>query len=96
MTMLVRQCPNLPCDILFEKDEWQSLYITVKQESPPENPPTLDAAMDMIAKLGGYLGRSSDDPPGAKTIWIGIQRMRDFTLAINGYKQATACSQIYV
>ena len=89
MTMLAREYPDLPCDIIFEKDEWQSLYVTVKQETPPETPPTLDAAMDMIAKLGGYLGRASDGPPGAKTIWIGMQRMRDFTLAINGYKKAS-------
>ena len=96
MTMLAREYPDLPCDIIFEKDEWQSLYVTVKQETPPETPPPLDAAMDMIAKLGGYLGRASDGPPGAKTIWIGIQRMRDFTLAINGYKKASVYDQSYV
>lgn len=96
MTMLAREYPNLPCDIIFEKDEWQSLYVTVKQETPPEIPPTLAAAMEMIAKLGGYLGRTSDGPPGVKTIWIGIQRMRDFTLAINGYKKASVCDQSYV
>ena len=96
MTMLARQCPDLPCDIVLEKDEWQSLYITVKQEPPPETAPTLDTAMGMIAKLGGYLGRRSDGPPGTKTVWIGMQRMRDFTLAINGFKKTSVCSQSYV
>ena len=53
MTMLARQCPELPCDVIFDEDEWQSLYITVKQASPPKRPPTLNAAIDMIATLGG-------------------------------------------
>ncbi len=35
----------------------------------------------MIAKLGGFLGRKSDEHPGPKVMWIGMQRMRDFTLA---------------
>jgi hypothetical protein len=91
MTMLARQCPDLPCDVVLEEAEWQSLYITVKKEPPPETPPTLNDMIDMIAKLGGYLGRNGDGPPGTKTVWIGIQRRRDFTLAINSYKKATAC-----
>ncbi len=88
MTMLARQCPELPCDVILDEDEWQSLYITVEQAPPPKSPPTLNAAIDMMATLGGYLGRKNDGPPGTKTVWIGIQRMRDFTLAINGYKKA--------
>ncbi len=88
MTMLARQCPELPCDVILDEDEWQSLYITVKQAPPPQSPPTLNAAIDMIATPGGYLGRKNDGSPGTKTIWLGIQRMRDFTLAINGYKEA--------
>ena len=35
----------------------------------------------MIAKLGGFLGRKSDKYPGAKVMWIGMQRMKDFSLA---------------
>ena len=96
MTMLARQCPDLPCDVVLDENEWQSLYITVKQEPPPEAPPTLNATIDMIAKLGGYLGRKGGGSPGTKTVWIGIQRMRDFALAINGYKKASLCNQTYV
>jgi len=35
----------------------------------------------MIAKFGGFLGRKSDGHPGTKVMWIGMQRMKDFTLA---------------
>ena len=86
--LLARQCPELPCEVILDEDEWQSLYIPVKQAPPPKSPPTLNAVIDMLAKPGGYLGRKNDGPPGTKTVWIGRQRMRDFTLAINGYKEA--------
>ena len=88
MTMLARQCPQLPCDVILDEAEWQALYITVKRTPPPLTPPTLAEAIDMMAKLGGYLGRKNDGPPGTKTVWIGIQRTRDFTLAIIGYKES--------
>ncbi len=35
----------------------------------------------MIATLGGFLGRKSDGEPGVKVMWIGMQRMKDFTMA---------------
>ena len=36
------------------------------------NPPTnLGAAVGLVAKLGGYLGRSNDPPPGHQLImWV--------------------------
>jgi transposase Tn5 family protein/transposase-like protein len=70
-----RACPELSCGILFELDEWQSVYAVVKKSQPPENPPNLDEFMSMIATLGGYRGRKSDGPPGMKVVWIGIQAM---------------------
>jgi hypothetical protein len=45
------------------------------------HPPALNEIIFMIAKLGGFLGRKSDGYPGSKIMWIGIQRMKDFTLA---------------
>lgn len=35
----------------------------------------------MIAKLGGYLGRKNDAPPGIKAMWIGMTRLCDLSLA---------------
>jgi hypothetical protein len=35
----------------------------------------------MIVTLGGFLNRKSDGYPGPKVMWIGLQRMKDFTLA---------------
>ena len=40
----------------------------------------------MIARLGGYLSRKNDGPPGPKSIWIGLQRMRYFVLILDAIK----------
>jgi hypothetical protein len=81
LTMLGRTCPDIDCNAVFEKNEWQSVYVIVKKKPPPKKPPTLNEIILMIAKLGGFLGRKYDGYPGTKVMWIGIQRMRDFTLA---------------
>ena len=40
----------------------------------------------MIAKLGGYLDRQHDGPPGPKALWLGFQRMADFAMAWKAFK----------
>lgn len=81
LTMLGRNCPDLSCDIVFEENEWKSVYAVYKRKRPPSTPPKLNEIILIIAKLGGFLGRKSDGHPGATVMWIGIQRMRDFTIA---------------
>ena len=39
----------------------------------------------MIAELGGYLNRKGDGDPGPQTMWIGLQRMRDFAAAWSAF-----------
>ncbi|MFC1863927.1 IS4 family transposase [Thermodesulfobacteriota bacterium] len=42
VTMLGRSYPNLPCDVLFDEEEWKAVYIVVKQVPPPTKAPPLD------------------------------------------------------
>ena len=89
--MLGRSCPNIPCSAVFEDEEWQAAYIVVCRKAPPKAPPNLDKMVRMIASLGGFLNRKGDGYPGPQTIWIGIQRNRDFVIAMeaqNVIKQA--------
>jgi hypothetical protein len=81
LTMIGRNFPDMDCSVVFETNEWQSVYAIVTKKSPPKKPPKLNEIILMIAKLGGFLGRKSDGYPGIKVMWIGIQRMRDFTVA---------------
>ncbi len=43
---------------------------------------TVRAFVDGVAKLGGYLGRKGDGPPGWQTLWRGYQRLADMLLGI--------------
>jgi hypothetical protein len=67
-----------PCDIVLKNYEWQALYCMAhKTPIPPKEPPTLKAAILMIAKLGGFLGRKGDGDPGVTVIWRGMSRLND-------------------
>jgi hypothetical protein len=44
----------------------------------------------MVASLGGFLNRKSDGFPGPKTLWIGLQRVADFVLALEAQRSVGA------
>ena len=75
--MLGRECPDLPCDVAFDEDEWKTVYSVVKRQPPPRKPPSLKTMVGLVASLGGYLGRKGDGEPGPKAVWVGMQRMTD-------------------
>lgn len=77
---LGRECPDLPCDVVFEEAEWRAVYHVVKHRKAVEKP-TLGEMVKLVASLGGYVGRKGDGPPGAQSMWQGIMRARDFALA---------------
>ncbi len=87
LAMLGRKCPNLSCDAVFDTEEWQAVYIVTKKAHPPQRPPRLNEMVKMIASYGGYLNRTGDGEPGPKTLWIGLQRVRDFVLGVNAQKE---------
>jgi hypothetical protein len=76
LTMLARETPNAPCTVYFSDDEWKALCCyTTKKPIPPQEPPTLAAAVDMVGAMGGYLRRKNDPPPGTQALWRGLQRL---------------------
>jgi Transposase DNA-binding/Transposase Tn5 dimerisation domain len=79
--MLGRECPKMRCDVVLTEAEWKSVYVIVTNEDAPAKAPLLSDMVKMIAELGGYLNRKHDGPPGPQTMWIGLQRMRDFAIA---------------
>lgn len=81
VTMLGRECPNVPADVLFSAAEWQSVWQIARDEPPPPSPPSLGEFLPVLASLGGYLARRGDPPPGPQALWIGMRRMSDFAHA---------------
>lgn len=41
---------------------------------------TLGSYLIKLARLGGFLARSSDPPPGNMVIWRGLSRLADIQL----------------
>jgi hypothetical protein len=86
LTMLGRACPEMPCDTVFADEEWRAVYLVTQRQAPPDAPPLLDTMVRMVATLGGFLNRKSDGFPGPKTLWIGLQRIPDFVVALEAQR----------
>jgi hypothetical protein len=88
LTMIGRDCPELPASVVFEDEEWRAICIVATRKPPPDTPPTLAEIVRMVAGFGGFLNRKGDGMPGPKTIWIGLQRCKDFVLALEAQHEA--------
>lgn len=76
LTMIGRAHPDGPCTVLFDDDEWQSLFCFVNRtRRPPDTPLTLAEAIRLVACLGGFLGRKQDGSPGAEVLWRGLREL---------------------
>jgi hypothetical protein len=82
LTKLGRETPDVPCTVYFEEIEWQALVGFIRKDPiPPPKPPGLREAIRMVASLGGFLGRKGDGEPGTQTLWLGLQRLDDISVA---------------
>ena len=83
---LAREVPDAPCTIFFEDEEWKAVTAFHKrQRSPAAQVPTLKEMIGLVGRLGGWLARNSDGPPGTEVLWKGFQRLDDITDAWNAF-----------
>lgn len=82
LSLLGRLAPELSCEVAFAPEEWKAAYLISHKKRPPTQPPSLGEVLLLIARLGGFLARKGDGRPGPKALWIGLQRTRDFVLAL--------------
>lgn len=68
---LGRTCPDMDCEIVFDREEWQAAWLVAGKPLPPA-PPKLNEAIRVIASFGGFLGRKGDGEPGVKSLWQGL------------------------
>ena len=66
---------------MFDPDEIKAAYV-LTHKALPMLPPRLNDVVRRVAMLGGFLARKGDGEPGAKTIWIGLQRVVDFAAGV--------------
>jgi len=74
MTLLGRETPELPADVLFSDLEVQVLQAYAKRRRLSV-PALLGDAVRLVARIGGYLARASDPPPGHQLMWQGYTQL---------------------
>jgi len=78
ITLIARTKPSMPCSELLSELEWTVLVAKSSRiDSRPTIPPSMASALISIAKLGGYLARKKDGPPGTLVLWRGWKRLMD-------------------
>ena len=81
MTMINRTAPNTPASEVFTHLECKLLDELVKNKAQVCSlGPTASYYLSKLARLGGYLARTKDPPPGNTVIWRGMSRLTDIHL----------------
>ena len=81
MTMINRFCKNATSEIAFTNTEINILDNIIKINKVKNK--FLSTYLLKLAKLGGYLGRASDAPPGNTVMWRGLSRLTDIQLGFD-------------
>lgn len=85
MCIINRTSPQAPAVLVFTETEMRLLdHVDPKPSAAPKK--TVSDYLYAVARLGGYLSRANDPPPGNMVIWRGFIRLIDIHL---GYEVAT-------
>jgi hypothetical protein len=74
MTLLGREVPDMPAETIFSNLEIRCMRLFAQNHRLPP-PADLGAAVLLVAKLGGYINRGNDPPPGAEVLCRGFIRL---------------------
>jgi hypothetical protein len=79
--MLNRAAPGAGPGLALTKVEITLLdRLVPDQAQAPPRAKTLSTSLIKVARLGGYLARTRDPPPGNTVIWRGLSRLTDIAL----------------
>ena len=83
LTMTNRIDPDADPELVFTDLELRILdrLVADKPTAQPQQH-LLSHYLIKLARLGGYLARNSDPPPGNETIWRGLTRLVDIQLGV--------------
>jgi hypothetical protein len=77
--MLNRSMPEASSKMVFTSTELYLLdQLVPNRPGPPSS--TLALYLTKLARLGGYLARAKDPPPGNLVMWRGLTRLIDIQL----------------
>ncbi len=82
LCMTNRVSPDLPARLVFTDTEIKILEHAVPMKNGSRRK-TVGSFLIRLAKLGGYLGRAGDLPPGNMVLWRGMARLTDIHLGFS-------------
>ena len=80
LTMINRALPDASPTLVFTALEIRLLDHLTKGKGERAQKTSVSSYLAQLARLGGYLARSGDSPPGNKVIWKGLSRLTDIEL----------------
>jgi hypothetical protein len=80
MTMMNRVAPAAPPLVALTGVETHLLDTLTPETPKRRRKATLSTYLIKIARLGGYLARAKDSPPGNMVMWRGLSRLTDIEL----------------
>jgi len=82
ITLLGREVPELPAEVLFSDIEIEVLHRDALKKKL-KIPASLGDAVILLGRLGGYLGRGKDPPPGHEVIWKGYSQLQTMCMGFS-------------
>ena len=79
MTMLNRAAPEAEASLVLTPEEQTVIRAAVPPKSGQREYRTLGDYLKALARLGGWLARAKDGPPGNMVIWRGWRRLEDIS-----------------
>ena len=89
MTMIRRSAPEADPRLAITDEEIALLDRLVPDARSAGR--TLSAYLVKVARLGGYLARTRDPPPGNLVMWRGLSRLTDIALGATLARQEPSC-----
>ena len=80
MTMMNRVAPEASPLVALTRTETQLLDRLVPNSAGEPRRMGFSRYLTKVARLGGYLARRSDSPPGNMVMWRGLSRLTDIEL----------------
>ncbi|MBI1315192.1 IS4 family transposase [bacterium] len=87
LTMINRSEVTPPVTSVFTPTELTILE-QLAQDSDRKTPDSISDYITAVARLGGYLARGKDPPPGNTVLWRGLSRLTDIQL---GFELVRRC-----
>ena len=93
LTMANRSTPHVSPKLALTALEIELLERLVKDSSATAaRSKTLSYYLTKLARLGGYLARASDPPPGNIVMWRGLARLTDIVIGFSAGQAAQNCA----